>query len=152
MRWQRLHMHGLEEASSRQVRQPAGVIAAAWSGDEALTEALEHPPLWLSEASSFDWTPAETIPIDAYNLNILGRGVGFGAAQEAALKLEETCGLHGEAFSAAEVLHGPMALVKPGFPVFLFAQGDDAGAGMSAMADQLADRGAAPIPPCSRCC
>ena len=34
-------------------------------------------------------------------------GPGFGVAQEAALKLKETCGLHAEAFSAAEVRHGP---------------------------------------------
>ena len=55
---------------------------------------------------------------------MVGRGLGFGAALEAALKLKETCGLHAEAFSAAEVKHGPMALVGAGFPVLFFAQDD----------------------------
>ena len=59
----------------------------------------------------------------------VGRGVGFGVAQEAALKFKETCGLHAEAFSAAEVRHGPMALVGPGFPVLAFAQDDETRAG-----------------------
>ena len=43
------------------------------------------------------------------------------AAQEIALKCKETCGLHAEAFSTAEVLHGPMALVEGRFPVLIFA-------------------------------
>ena len=51
------------------------------------------------------------------NLFVIGRGYGFGIAQEAALKLKETCALHAEAFSAAEVRHGPMAIVDDGFPV-----------------------------------
>ena len=45
---------------------------------------------------------------------VIGRGCGFGAAQEIALKLKETCALHAEAYSASEVLHGPLQLVtKP---------------------------------------
>ena len=52
---------------------------------------------------------------------VVGRGLGLGIAQEAALKLKETCGLHAEAFSAAEVRHGPMALVGEGFPVLALA-------------------------------
>ncbi len=73
---------------------------------------------------------------------MLGRGVGFGVAQEAALKFKETCGLHAEAFSAAEVLHGPMALVKTGFPVLVFAQNDESRASVDAMAQGMQVRGA----------
>ena len=46
-------------------------------------------------------------------------------AQEAALKFKETGGLHAEAFSAAEVRHGPMALVGAGFPVLAFLPADE---------------------------
>ena len=53
----------------------------------------------------------------ASDLYVVGRGLGLGVAQEAALKLKETCGLHAEALSAAELRHGPMALVAPDFPV-----------------------------------
>ena len=45
---------------------------------------------------------------------MIGRDTGYGAAQEVALKLKETCALHAEAYSASEVLHGPLQLVtKP---------------------------------------
>ncbi|NGM52690.1 iron dicitrate transport regulator FecR, partial [Caulobacter sp. 602-2] len=52
------------------------------------------------------------------------------------------CGLHAEAFSAAEVLHGPMALVKDGFPALVLAQHDETYAPTLAMAQGLAERGA----------
>ena len=50
-------------------------------------------------------------------LFILGRGPGLAIAQEAALKLKETCGIQAEAFSGAEVKHGPMAIIEEGFPL-----------------------------------
>ena len=68
--------------------------------------------------------------------------VRLGAAQEAALKLKETCGLHAEAFSAAEVRHGPMALVGPEFPVLVFAQQDGSFTGTVELADEFRNRGA----------
>lgn len=50
----------------------------------------------------------------AQNVYVIGRGAGLGAAQEVALKLKECCALHAEAYSASEVLHGPLQLVtKP---------------------------------------
>ena len=60
---------------------------------------------------------------DAGNLFVVGRGLGLAIAQEAALKFKETCGLHAEAFSSAEVKHGPMALVGTDFPVLMFRPG-----------------------------
>ncbi|OYX98674.1 MAG: iron dicitrate transport regulator FecR, partial [Caulobacter sp. 35-67-4] len=91
---------------------------------------------------TLDWTPAiERLKL-ARNLYVLGRGVGFGVAQEAALKFKETCGLHAEAFSAAEVLHGPMALVKAGFPVLVFAQNDESRRSVDEMAASLTARDA----------
>ena len=46
----------------------------------------------------------------ADHVYVVGRGTGFGAAQEVALKLKETAALHAEAYSASEVLHGPLQL------------------------------------------
>ena len=77
----------------------------------------------------------------ARSLYVVGRGLGLGIAQEAALKAKETCGLHAEAFSAAEVRHGPMALVGPDFPVLLFAQDDASAASVDAAAQLFAARG-----------
>ena len=117
-------------------------LVAAWTGDEALNAALATLPGILTEASRQDWSPAVRRLKTATNLYVLGRGPGFAVAQEAALKFKETCGLHAEAFSAAEVKHGPMALVGEGFPVLVFAQRDQSEAGVLALAAQLAADGA----------
>lgn len=117
-------------------------LVAVWTQDVKLGEALAALPGQLAEAWKLDWTPAVLTLASASSLYVLGRGVGFAVAQEAALKFKETCGLHAEAFSAAEVLHGPMALVGPGFPVLIFAQGDQTEAGVLEMADSVEARGA----------
>ena len=73
---------------------------------------------------------------------VLGRGYGLAAAQESALKFKETCGLHAEAISTAEVWHGPMALVREDFPVLVYAQSDETHAGVQDLLDKLIERGA----------
>lgn len=78
----------------------------------------------------------------ANNLFVLGRGLGLGVAQEAALKLKETCGLHAEAFSGAEVRHGPMALMEKKLPALIFTQDDETRPGMEALARDLSASGA----------
>lgn len=51
---------------------------------------------------------------------VIGRGFGFPIVQEMALKFKETCGIHAEAFSSAEVLHGPFALMNQTLQHLLF--------------------------------
>ena len=72
---------------------------------------------------------------------MVGRGLGLGAAQEIALKCKETCGLHAEAFSSAELRHGPYTLLGPDFPALLFAQPDATRRGIEALSLDLARRG-----------
>lgn len=50
---------------------------------------------------------------------VLARGINYANAFELALKLMETCYVVAERFSAADFLHGPVALVEPGFPVLI---------------------------------
>lgn len=100
-------------------------LAAEWNDDDALRAALHAVPAAIEASWPLDWSPLVDGLVEAQNLFVVGRGLGLAAAQEAALKLKETCGLHAEAFSAAEVQHGPMALVGAGFPVLFFAQADD---------------------------
>lgn len=116
-------------------------LVAAWSQDTELESALQALPEALRRAWLLDWSPASERLKAARNLYVLGRGVGYGVAQEAALKFKETCGLHAEAFSAAEVLHGPMALVKEGFPVLIFAQADQSQDSVVTLARDLQARG-----------
>lgn len=91
-------------------------LVAEWSDDAALKAGIQALPDQLRRAFDLDWSSALPTLEAATNLFIIGRGYGFGIAQEAALKLKETCALHAEAFSSAEVRHGPMAIVKEDFP------------------------------------
>ncbi|MCR5879374.1 SIS domain-containing protein [Phenylobacterium sp. J367] len=117
-------------------------VVAAWSEDAALEAALADLPAKMAAARQCDWSPALEVLEDAQSLYVLGRGPGFAAAQEAALKFKETCGLHAEAFSAAEVRHGPMALARDGFPVLILAQDDQTREGVEQLAAELAAAGA----------
>ncbi|HET7809325.1 MAG TPA: SIS domain-containing protein [Steroidobacteraceae bacterium] len=117
-------------------------LVASWTQQLDLSEALAKLPSQLERAWACDWSAGVATLRDAVNLFVVARGFGLAIAQEAALKLKETCGLHAEAFSAAEVRHGPMALVRAGFPVLMFAQDDESRAGVEQAAAEFAARGA----------
>lgn len=116
-------------------------LVASWTGDEAMLEALHDAPRLLQAAWQADWNAMVEALVDARGLYVIGRGLGFGIAQEAALKFKETCGLHAEAFSAAEVRHGPMALVGPDFPLLVFRQSDETGEGTDAFVADMVRQG-----------
>ena len=120
-------------------------IVAAWSGNAALDAALDRLPDALRTALAADWSAGVDPLLSATQMFVLGRGYGFGIAQEAALKLKETCAIQAEAFSAAEVRHGPMRIVEAGFPILALATSDAAGADVVAVADSFAERGAVTI-------
>jgi glucosamine--fructose-6-phosphate aminotransferase (isomerizing) len=101
-------------------------LVSQWSDDTDLSGGLEGLPDALAAAWDSDWSAPLRSLGTVRGLYTLGRGPGFGIAQEAALKLKEACGIHAEAFSTAEVRHGPMALIGPDFPVIAFVP-DDAG-------------------------
>ena len=115
-------------------------LAAAWTGDDALRTAAAALPDALDAACGRPWDLDALAP--ARSLYVVGRGVGLGTAQEVALKLKETCRLHAEAFSTAEVLHGPVALVEPGFPVIALDQADATEGALRDVVDKLELMGA----------
>lgn len=117
-------------------------LTAHWGNDAELHSIVERLPEDLRRGWDCDWSPMIEGLTKATSLFVVGRGYGFGAALEAALKLKETCGLHAEAFSAAEVKHGPMAIVGEGFPVLFFAQGDGTQDNTIAVANEFRARGA----------
>jgi glucosamine--fructose-6-phosphate aminotransferase (isomerizing) len=117
-------------------------LVANWTRDAQLAAAVQQAPELLERAWQLDWSAAVTRLTAANNLYVIGRGLGLGVAQEAALKFKETCGLHAEAVSAAELRHGPMALVGAGFPLLMFTQNDESRAGVAQLATELAARGA----------
>lgn len=117
-------------------------LVARWSGHMPLVNALHDTPEAMRRALALDWSPLVAGLRGAHNLFVLGRGYGFGAAQEMALKFKETSGLHAEAFSSAEVRHGPMALVGENFPVLVVGQDDGTLDGTLATVRDFRARGA----------
>ena len=58
---------------------------------------------------------------NAHNALYLGRGYTFPVALEGALKLKEISYIHAEGYPAAEMKHGPIALIDENMPVFVIA-------------------------------
>lgn len=116
-------------------------LAAAWTQDTSLQSSVETLPALMDDSWALDWSAAEPLLEPAQHLYVVGRGLGLGAAQETALKCKETCGLHAEAFSSAELRHGPFTLLGKGFPALLLAQRDATQAGIEALGLELARRG-----------
>lgn len=117
-------------------------LVASWQDDAALHTALEGLPAALRRAASQDWSDAIPPLTHTTRLFVISRGLGLAIAMEAALKFKEVCGIQAEAFSGAEVRHGPMALVDEGFPMLVFAPRGPAQAGLLALADDMRRRGA----------
>ena len=115
----------------------AAALVADWAGDVPLSTALIALPDALDASLRQDWRAALPVLNAASSAYVLGRGPGLAVAAEAALKLKETCAMHAEAFSGAEVMHGPLQLVRPGFPVIAFRQRDAAWDTMGAAVDRL---------------
>ena len=124
----------------------AGLVAgaalvASWSGDEEMGAALARVPAKLGVLRPPPAALVEAIS-QSPSAFVLGRGSTFAIAAEAALKLKETCAIHAEAYSAAEVMHGPAEIVRPGFMVLAFRPADEAALGFDAALARFAGLGA----------
>lgn len=117
-------------------------LLAQFSQDESLVQGISALPDQFQAALEQDWTPLADRLSRAQQAFVLGRGPGVAIAAEAALKLKETCGLHAESYSSAEVLHGPAAIVQPRFPVLGLGVQDAALPHLAATAERLAAQGA----------
>jgi glucosamine--fructose-6-phosphate aminotransferase (isomerizing) len=117
-------------------------IVAHWQNDPVLLQAMQALPEALDCALAQDWSPLVESLGTADRLLVLGRGTGQAVAMEAALKFKEVCGIQAEAFSGAEVQHGPMALINEGYPLLILAPHGPAQAGLLALASQMRERGA----------
>ncbi len=117
-------------------------LVGNWLQDKALLAALESLPQLLQEAVACDWSPLLGALDKHQSLYVLGRGPSLAIANEAALKFKETCGIHAEAYSAAEVIHGPARIVEHHFPVLALATRDASEASVAEVAERLAGQGA----------
>jgi glucosamine--fructose-6-phosphate aminotransferase (isomerizing) len=138
---------GLEKSVAATKSMIAALVAGAalvadWVGDDKLAEAIGKLPALLRAPAAQPSRSLIEIIAAARSAFVLGRGGTSAIAAEAALKLKETCAIHAEAFSSAEVLHGPAAIVTPGFLVIAFMPQDAAREGMVETLQQLARMGA----------
>lgn len=120
----------------------SAALVAAWCDDDSFMQQLKTLPGALHDARTQDWSVAVDVLKASQRIMVIGRGTGLAIAQEAALKFKETCAIQAEAFSGAEVKHGPMALVDDGYPMLIFAPRGPAQEGLRDLAKDMRVRGA----------
>jgi hypothetical protein len=95
----------------------AAAIVSSWKGDEDLSRGLAVLSADIVRASQETWPTLVKKARTVHSLFVLGRGVSLPLAFEVALKFKETCGIHAEAYSLAEVMHGPVEILGDGQPL-----------------------------------
>ncbi|MEP1209836.1 MAG: SIS domain-containing protein [Rhizobiaceae bacterium] len=105
----------------------AGLLFLAhFREDQQLLDAIKRLPDQCKIAVRSRWDALLDYMKDRDSLYVLGRGPAFAIAHEVALKFKETCQIHAEAYSTAEVMHGPVSIVGEGFPVLALINNDAA--------------------------
>lgn len=100
-------------------------IAAQWQHDVELLTALGKFPQQLEALSQQPLLMQPSALQGLQHCIVLGRGFGYAIAREVALKLKEVLGLHAEAFSSAEFLHGPVTLTRHPLTIIEIAINDE---------------------------
>ncbi len=117
-------------------------LAAAWAEDRSLEEGIAALPAQLERAAAAGTAGDAGWRDGAAHVYVVARGIGLPVAQELALKLKESCGIHGEAFSSAELRHGPREVVDERFAVLGLALPGPGQADVMAATRELAAQGA----------
>ena len=118
------------------------LMLARWKDDAEITRAIHALPEQLAKAAQIDWPEMCAAIGGRKSLFTLGRGPVIAMSHEAALKFKETCQLHAESYSSAEVLHGPVSIVEKNFPVLAMTAADAAEGPLIDVADEIASKGA----------
>jgi glucosamine--fructose-6-phosphate aminotransferase (isomerizing) len=117
-------------------------LTAEWTGDQEFTQRLNALPEVLSNAYQGGLNLDTELLQGVSSAYVLSRGMGLSSALEVALKLKETCGIHAEAFSTAEVRHGPREIVDQEFLVIALALPGSGREDVLAAAQELKAQGA----------
>ena len=143
---------GVEQsvAATKTYINSLGAIAmlfAASTGDREAVAELEGVPAQLARQLERSRADAEQIdrlgPVEGGT--VIARGVNYGTSFEIALKIRELSGLLFEAYSAADLMHGPVAAIGPGWPVIAVAPSGPALWSVEEALRSVAARGARPI-------
>jgi glucosamine--fructose-6-phosphate aminotransferase (isomerizing) len=118
------------------------MLAACWTGSGEMLAELSELPGWAEQALARQ-PEAQAIAaslVDEQQMLVMGRGYNFATSLEIALKLKELAYVLAHPYSAADVRHGPIAIVEKGFPVLLIAPTGRTFADMVALASDLRAR------------
>jgi glucosamine--fructose-6-phosphate aminotransferase (isomerizing) len=116
------------------------MLSAALSGDGSVFEELQRVPKYISLAFELEAAIKRAVEKFYYmeQCVVIGRGFNYATAYEWALKLKELVYVVAEPYSSADFLHGPIAMVENGFPVFLIAPSGEVYPQLLALAKELA--------------
>ena len=119
-------------------------LAAAIARDADRAAELAAMPAILAAQLELtgDAAPAVARAAAWERLAVAGRGANYATAFEAALKIKELAAVVAEPYSPPDFLHGPIALVAPGYPVLAIAPSGPALAGMRELLKEVRERGA----------
>ncbi len=118
------------------------LLLAHWKQDDKLLQNLKELPHLANQALECNWSPLVEHCEKLSSLYVLGRGPAMAIALEAALKFKETCQIHAEAFSSAEVMHGPKSIIGNDFTVLALTARDASEQSIIQVANQLSTQGA----------
>jgi glutamine---fructose-6-phosphate transaminase (isomerizing) len=128
----------------------AAAVAAAVGSTPFTSEQLAAMPATVASVLA-DRAPATELAArwrGAERLFVVGRGLLYAVALEAALKIKETTGVLAEGISAADLRHGPIGVARGDVPVLVLDGGGPAREDLLAVADLARERGA-PVAICS---
>jgi glucosamine--fructose-6-phosphate aminotransferase (isomerizing) len=131
-------------AATKTYLNSIGAIALlSTAGDGERLRELHAMPGRLSEQIDLSLAAADTLDRyrDVEGGSVIARGVNYGTAFEIALKIRELSGAQFEAFSSADLLHGPIAAVKSGRPAIVIAPSGRTLASMAAAVADVRERG-----------
>ena len=94
-------------------------------GQKVLAESTESTKKALSEKSVKLIRKLANKISNAKNIYVIGRGLSYPTALEAAIKIKEISYIHAEGLAAGELKHGPLALVERGTPCIAFLPDDE---------------------------
>jgi glutamine---fructose-6-phosphate transaminase (isomerizing) len=134
-------------AATKTYLNSLGAVALLFSaiGADATARAeLERLPDVLEEqiALSFSAAPGLDEYAGGSGATVVARGVNYSTAYEIALKVRELSGLVVEAFSPADLMHGPIAAIRGGWPVVVIAPTGPAHESVAETLPALGERGA----------
>lgn len=116
-------------------------LVAYWKNDKGLLDGLVKLPVQLQKSIDGTTKLDATFVSSLRHCVVLGRGFGYAIGREIALKLKEVCGVHAEAFSSAEFLHGPVTLVEKDLPVIDINIDDESNTAHNIIIDDIIGRG-----------